>query len=131
MPAASALVSMLPFHPPLPVDWNLPFHPAAGSHTSILMSESGEGVSVAATRQKAGRSLNCAPPPRPPACGGVNAPAATDCAVVTVAFSSLSEESISHDCAATGRALNTRSAGRIAKRMRDFMTYLLSGNAKT
>src|SRR6187551_2321923 len=101
MPAASAFVSMLPFQPPLPVAWNLPFHLEAGSHTSILMSDCGEGVSVAATRQKAGRSLNCAPPPpRPPACGGVNAPAATDCAIVTVAFSNFSDESISHDCAA-------------------------------
>jgi hypothetical protein len=72
--AASAFTSMLPFHPPLPVAWNLPFHPEEGSQTSILMSESGDGLSVAATRQNAGRSVNCAPPPRPPPCGGVNAP---------------------------------------------------------
>ena len=60
MPAASAFVSMLPFQPPLPIAWNLPFQPAAGSHTSILMSESADGLSVAATRQNAGRSVNCA-----------------------------------------------------------------------
>src|SRR4029453_8239560 len=130
MPAASAFVSMLPFHPPLPVAWNLPFQPEEGSHTSIFMSESGDGLTVAATRQKAGRSVNCAPPPRPPPCGGVNAPAATDCAIVMVASGSLSDESISHDCAATGPALNTRSAGRIAKRMRDLMIYLLSARLR-
>ena len=38
--------------------------PTAGSQTSILMSESADGLSVAATRQNAGRSVNCAPPPR-------------------------------------------------------------------
>ena len=39
---------MLPFHPPLPTAWNLPFQPDAGSQTSILISESDEGFSVAA-----------------------------------------------------------------------------------
>src|SRR5688572_9523121 len=114
MPAASAFVSMLPFHPPLPVAWNLPFHPEAGSHTSILISESGDGLSVAATRQNAGRSANCAPPPRPPPCGGVNAPAATGCAIVIVASCSLSDESISHDCAATGRAFKSTTVVMLA-----------------
>src|SRR5262245_11912866 len=135
MPLASAFMSMLPFHPPLPVAWNLPFHPDAGSHTSILMSESGDGLRVAVTRQKAGRSANWLPPPRPVAvapppprpapCGCVNAPAATGCAIVIVASCSLSDESISHDCAADGRGLNRMSAGRIAKRSRDLMAYLL------
>jgi hypothetical protein len=41
----------------LPTAWNLPFQPDAGSHTSILMSESLDGLLVIATRQKAGRSL--------------------------------------------------------------------------
>src|SRR5688572_19639086 len=100
-------MSRWPFQPPLPVAWNLPFQPEEGSHTSILMSESGEGLSVAATRQKAGRFVNCAPPPRPPPCGGANAPAATDCAIVIVASGNLSDESISHDCAAAGRAFNS------------------------
>src|SRR5262245_53978718 len=113
MPLASAFVSMLPFHPPLPVDWNLPFHPEEGSQTSILMSESADGLSVAATRQNAGKSANALPPPRPPPCGGVKAPAAIGCAIVIVAFSNLSDESISHDCAATGRALNRTTMGRI------------------
>src|SRR5262245_16673976 len=46
---------MAPAQPPLPTAWNLPFQPDDGNHTSILMSESGEGTSVATTRQKAGR----------------------------------------------------------------------------
>src|SRR5205823_4609390 len=50
---------MVPAQPPLPTAWNLPFHAWAGSQTSILMSESDEGVSVAATRQKVGSWLNC------------------------------------------------------------------------
>src|SRR5215212_3697048 len=54
---------MMPAQPPLPTAWYLPFHavlpdapsaPGEGSHTSILMSESDECVSVAATRQYAG-----------------------------------------------------------------------------
>src|SRR5215813_126852 len=50
---------MFPAQPPLPTAWNFPFHSEAGSQTSTLMSESDEGVSVAATRQKAGSRLNC------------------------------------------------------------------------
>ena len=56
--AASAAYEMLPAHPPLPTAWNFPFHPDAGSQTSILMSESLDGVSVAATRQNAGSVAN-------------------------------------------------------------------------
>ncbi len=49
---------MEPAHTPLPIPTNLPFQPAAGSQTSTLMSESGEGVRVASTLQKAGKVLN-------------------------------------------------------------------------
>src|SRR5687767_5263314 len=113
---------MLPFQPPLPVAWNLPFQPAAGSQTSILMSESADGLSVAATRQNAGRSVNCAPPPRPvaaappprPPAGGVNAPAGTSCAIVIVASVSFREESASHDCATAVLALRTTRERKIA-----------------
>src|SRR5512134_3343373 len=45
---------MLPAHPPLPTARNLPFHVAVGSHSSIAIRESGDGVSVAATLQWAG-----------------------------------------------------------------------------
>src|SRR6185503_12019525 len=102
--------AIVPAHPPLPTAWNLPFHdPLSGSQTSILMSESVEGVSAAATLQNAGsaeyglgwlapRPAPRAPPRAPPrpaapsrpgtagAAGGVNAPAATICAEVTCAF---------------------------------------------
>src|SRR5512138_1587116 len=46
---------MLPAHAPLPTACSFVFQLAAGSQTSILMSESLEGVSVAATRQNGGR----------------------------------------------------------------------------
>ena len=48
--------TIAPSQPPLPTAWNLPFQPSAGSQTSIRISESGVGVSVAVTRQNAGRS---------------------------------------------------------------------------
>src|ERR1700720_4762657 len=48
---------MMPWNPPPPVPRNLPFHPLSGSQTSILMLESEVGVSVAMTRQKAGRPV--------------------------------------------------------------------------
>src|SRR5580698_10394647 len=87
-PAASVAGVIDPVQPPLPLASNFPFHPAAGSQSSILMSESALGFSVAATRQNAGRSLNTAlgspPRPRPLPAGTVNAPAATDCARVIV-----------------------------------------------
>jgi hypothetical protein len=44
---ASAVVVMEPCHAPLPTPWNFPFHPEAGIHTSILMSESLLGLIVA------------------------------------------------------------------------------------
>src|SRR5580765_2384882 len=85
-PAASAVAiagyEMLPAHAPLPTASSFPFQPDAGSQTSILMSESAEGVSVAATRQKDGRLAKTFAP-RPPRPGAVNAPGATICASVT------------------------------------------------
>src|ERR1700721_220631 len=52
---------MEPPQPPLPTARNLPFHPATGSHTSIPISESLVGLSIAATRQKGGRpEMSCA-----------------------------------------------------------------------
>jgi len=65
------------------------FQLASGIHASILMSESVDGLSVAATRQNAGSCLKAAvgcTPPRPGA-GDENAPAATDCvsAIVVLA----------------------------------------------
>src|SRR4051794_29736860 len=97
-PSASAIAAyaIVPAHPPLPTAWNLPFQPDAGSHTSILISESGDGVSVAATRQNPGSAFIaslCVPRPAP---GVVNAPAATVCASVTLPASSDNVDSSSH-----------------------------------
>src|SRR5687768_2567610 len=110
MPVASALISMLPFHPPLPTVRNLPFQ-LAGSHSSILMSDSLVGISVAATRQKAGRSAIGAPP-RPPRPGAVNVPAATVCAAVMVTFGSFADDRLSQVAAAAGAALMASAARR-------------------
>jgi hypothetical protein len=45
---------MEPASPPSPTAWSFPFHPAAGSHTSMLMSESLVGLDVNAIRQNGG-----------------------------------------------------------------------------
>src|SRR6185369_13873181 len=108
-PVANAFWSMLPFHPPLPTASNFPFQLDAGSHTSILISESGVGFAVSATRQNAGRSANWFPPPRPPPPAGANAPAATAWAEVIVASGSFSEERLSHGAADAGRTVKTRT----------------------
>src|SRR4051812_33620682 len=55
--------AMAPLQPPFPTAWNFPFHVAAGIHTSILISESLVGLSVAATRQTAGRDATPRDPP--------------------------------------------------------------------
>src|SRR5262245_55240926 len=83
---------MLPFQPPLPTACSFPFQPVIGSQTSILMSDSFAGVSVAATRQNAGTSASPAPP-RPPPCA--RAPAAVDVADVTVPFVNFADERLS------------------------------------
>ncbi len=64
--------AIAPLNAPFPTAWNLPFHPEAGSHTSILMSESLVGFNVAATRQKAGSAVKS---PASLCASGVNAPA--------------------------------------------------------
>ena len=95
-----------PAQPPLPTAWNFPFHPEAGSQTSNLMSESDDGVSVAATRQNPGSFLNACPPP--PAAGGVNPPAATVWANVMVVLGSFSDDRLSHEPAAAGASVETQ-----------------------
>src|ERR1700733_14739697 len=74
------------------------FQPEAGSQTSILMSESLDGASVAITRQKAGRPLKRAVfgRPGPGAAGGIKAPAAMLWADVMVTWGRLSRERLSH-----------------------------------
>src|SRR5262249_22244816 len=83
MAAAMASKEMAPANPPLPWPRYLPFQPLSGNQTSILMSESADGVRAAETRQKAGRFLMTVGLP-----GRVNAPVVTDCAAVIFVFGS-------------------------------------------
>src|SRR4029453_17643361 len=70
--------------------------------TSILMSESFVGVSVAVMRQNAGRAAyGDDPPARPVAAGGANAPGETREAQVTLPAASVSVLSDSHDAPVT------------------------------
>jgi hypothetical protein len=87
---------MEPAQPPFPTAWSFPFHPDVGSHTSILMSESDDGVSVPAIRQKEGRRLNggAAVPVLP---GGVNPPAGTGWAMVIVVCGNASDANVAQD----------------------------------
>src|SRR5665213_591936 len=105
---------MVPAHAPLPTDCSLPFQALAGIQTSIPISESFDGFSVAVTRQNAGRRLYTAPAfgPRPP--GGVgNAPAATGSAAVTVVFGNTTEATLSHEgAAASNSGEHTKTANR-------------------
>src|SRR5262249_31270426 len=93
-----------------------------------LISDSGVGFSVAATRQNAGTSANALPPPRPPPPAGANAPAATLCASVIVASGNLREERLSHDAAETGSALKTRMNNTADKRILVIVASLGSGS---
>src|SRR5580765_42600 len=98
-----------PAQPPLPTASNLPFQFAAdGIQTSILISESLEGASVAAMRQNSGRSLYGAKAGAPgasrPAGVAANCPAGTVCARVIVVCGSAIDARLSHDAAATTRA---------------------------
>src|ERR1700733_12219313 len=86
---------MVPAQPPLPTAWNFPFQSVVGSQTSILMSESAEGVSVAATRQKVGSWLNCGV--AGPVPGRVNAPAGTTWTRLIEVFGSARDDKLSHD----------------------------------
>src|ERR1051325_8330714 len=111
---------MLPDHPPFPTAWNLPFHPDAGNQTSILMSESFDGASVAATRQNAGRFLKFGAGPRAGVAAGgkVNSPAVTDSASVITVSGSASDFNSSQevDPAAFGSS-NKRPADRKSTRL--------------
>src|SRR2546427_13078780 len=86
---------MVPAQPPLPMARSFPFQ-LAGSQSSTLMSESEDGLSVIATRQKAGRPLKVRPwPPRPP--GRVKSPAGTLCAESIFPFGNATDANLSQD----------------------------------
>src|SRR6185436_7022854 len=107
-----------PLNAPFPTAWSFPFQFAAGSQTSILMSESLDGFSVAATRQNAG-SVLAASPPRPPprAPGCVKPPAGTACARVIAVLGSVNDIRLSQLVAAkTSIGFAVARASRIAER---------------
>jgi hypothetical protein len=93
-----AVYGIVPLNAPFPTAWNFPFQPAAGIHNSILISESLDGFSVAATRQKAREALSGAVPPAV----GAKDPASTSTARVIVAPAKLNEARASHDDFAVG-----------------------------
>src|SRR5947208_7585178 len=76
------------------------------------MSESDEGVSVAATWQKAGSWLSCGT--AGPVAGRVNPPAGTIWANVIDVFESASDDMLSHDAAAVMACPSIISARRTA-----------------
>src|SRR3984893_6664042 len=80
------------------------------------MSESLEGVSVAATRQKAGRGENCEAA-EPPGIGSLKAPAATVLADVIVVSGNLNEARLSHEAARTDDAVRQNIANVINTRI--------------
>src|ERR1700693_6245087 len=95
---ASKLID--PAQPPLPTAWYFPFQSEAGSQTSILISESLLGFSVAATWQYAGKPVRA------------EAPAATSRAEVTAICGEDNEARLSQDAASTGMAAaKSASAG--------------------
>src|SRR5580658_8222495 len=77
----------MPANPPLPMPCSLPFQPASGIHTSILISESAVGLAMTTTRQNAGTPLYGAVRSRlPEGPGGpANPPASTTSAKMVVA----------------------------------------------
>src|SRR5580704_9684297 len=104
---------MVPAQPPLPTDLRFPFQWASvGNHTSILISESLDGVRVAWTRQNEGTSLKLAAPVVG-VCGAVNCPSATICAEVTEVSGRCSFSNDSQDGAAAASWLEKITASGI------------------
>src|ERR1035441_3275135 len=95
------------------------------------MSESLEGIYVAATRQKAGRVENReAAVAEPPGVGSMKVPAATVFADVIVVFGSLREARLSQGAARTGdtvRPAITRTASRPIKLFGEMTISALTG----
>src|SRR5438874_6775710 len=100
---------MFPAHAPLPTASSLPFQPEAGSQTSILISESLEGVSVAATRQNGGSAAKGFPPRPPRGFGGANCPAPTVCASVTATCGCENVDKLSQVAPIAGAANSTNA----------------------
>src|SRR5258706_8671748 len=94
-----------PVNAPLPTAWNFWFQSADGNQTSIAMSESLDGLSLAATRQNARGAVTVAfaSSAAVPFDVGLNGPASTARASVMVAFGSESAASFSQAVAASSR----------------------------
>ena len=105
LPTPTPTASAPPATPPL-TDTPGPFQFSAGSQTSILMSESGLGISVAATRQKAGRVLKMFGVCPGPVMG--SAPASTVWATVMAVFGGCSEDRSAQVAASADCAMKTR-----------------------
>src|SRR5215471_15002146 len=103
---------MIPAQLPLPTAWNLPFHPSDGNQTSILISESDDGSSVAATRQKGARVATACPsgPNSGPRAGLENPVGPTLSARVMVVCGSLRDARLSHAAAAETRGEGINNA---------------------
>src|SRR5215467_8184333 len=105
----------------------LPFQPDAGSHTSVLMSESLLGVSVAVTRQNAGTLSNTfgVVAPRaarsPPTPGGRKLPAGTICADVIFVCGSATLARFSHVVAAIAGIVPTATRSPAVTKMREYV----------
>src|SRR6478672_3798806 len=106
---------MDPANPPFPTPRYLPFQPASGSHTSILISESLPGLIVAATRQNAGRFFTEAGGTLAP--GGINAPAATGCADVMVVSGRFSAAMLSQVAAMAEPGMARRIRTKVSKQV--------------
>src|SRR5947208_15498027 len=106
-----------------PPSWKFPFQFASGLHTSILISESLDGFSVAATLQNAGSCLKiafcCAV--TWPCAGSENTPATTDCANVIVVFSRDRDFKLSHAVTACACDVINRMANGPKVRLRKFI----------
>src|ERR1700722_17466062 len=95
---------MEPAHPPFPTASYFRFQFVSGIQISTLMSESGVGFRVAATRQNAGTSLSVpvsalavgSPGPGRKPSGSANPPAGTDCASVIAASLNRNLARVSH-----------------------------------
>jgi hypothetical protein len=90
------------------------------------MSESLEGLRVAATRQKAGTFENCeAAVVAPPGAGGIKAPAPKVVANVIVVFGNLREARLSHDTADADAAATRTQKRRRRRRLTRVALILL------
>src|SRR6188474_330136 len=110
---------IVPAHAPLPTAWNLPFH-CVGSQTSILMSESADGRSVAETRQNSGNTAYNGFVAGP--AGGLNVPGGTTTTAVIVVAGSVTFASSAQVAASTARGARRKAMTDARTNARYFIT---------